>query len=257
MPFVRDAALALPLGVAVGLMLGLVGGGGAITAVPALVYVLGQDVKEATTASLLIVGTTALVAALDHARGGRVRVRLALVLAVGGAVGAVVGTGLNRRADPDTILFLFAFVLLAAAYAMLRRSEMWPPQAPAVRDGLSSRALPAGVAVGVLTGFFGVGGGFVIVPLLVLAFGLPIRIAVGTSLLVIALSSTAGFVAHLATGDLDWVVTMAFTAGGVAGAFAGSRLSTRVPAKRLHEAFALLIASVAVFVLAETAISMV
>ena len=252
-----NVLLALPFGIAIGLLLGLVGGGGAILAVPVLVYVLGQDVKQATTASLVIVGATALVGGLDHARRGRVRIRLALALGTGGAIGAVVGTALNRFADGDTILFLFAFVLLGASYGMLRRGDRPPPAQPPTASVPWLRAVPAGAAVGVLTGFFGVGGGFLIVPLLVLVFGVPIQPAVGTSLLVIALSSAVGLVSHLATGGLDWQVAAAFTAGGIAGALAGSRLSLRLPARRLNEGFALLVAAVAVFLLAKSAVTVV
>jgi uncharacterized membrane protein YfcA len=252
---VADALLALPFGLAIGLSLGLVGGGGAILAVPLLVYVLDQDVKQATTASLVIVGATALVGALDHARGGRVRFRLALVLGAGGADGALVGTALNRLASPDAILFLFAFVLLAAAYAMLRSRDESHLERPLGSSELWLRALPAGAGVGVLTGFFGVGGGFLIVPVLVLLFGLTMQTAVGTSLLVIALSSAAGLGAHLATGGLDWLVAGAFTAGGIVGALAGSRFSAHLPAKRLREGFAVLVVAVAAFLLAGNATS--
>jgi uncharacterized membrane protein YfcA len=252
---VTTALLALPFGLAIGLSLGLVGGGGAIIAVPVLVYVLGESVKQATTASLVIVGATALVGTFDHGRRGRVRVRLALALGAGGALGALVGTTLNRLANPDTILFLFAFVLLAAAYAMLRSGE--EPQRERRRRAAEIwlRALPAGAGAGVLTGFFGVGGGFLIVPLLVLLFGLPIKAAVGTSLLVIALTSAAALTAHVATGAFDWAVAVAFTAGGVAGALAGSRVSAHVPAVRLREAFALLVTALAAVLLARDAIS--
>jgi uncharacterized protein len=253
---VADALLALPFGLAIGLSLGLVGGGGAIMAVPVLVYVLDQDVKQATTASLVIVGATALVGALGHARGGRVRVRLALALGAGGAVGALAGTALNRLTSPDTVLFLFAFVLLAAAYAMLRRSDEPHPERLCGRPSkIWLRALPAGAGVGLLTGFFGVGGGFLIVPLLVLLFGLTMKTAVGTSLLVVALTSAAALTAHLATGAFDWAIAGAFTAGGVIGALAGSRVSTHVPAARLREAFALLVIALASLLLARDATS--
>jgi uncharacterized protein len=252
---VADALLALPFGLAIGLSLGLVGGGGAIMAVPVLVYVLDQDVKQATTASLVIVGATALVGALDHARAGRVRVRLALAIGAGGAGGALAGTVLNRLASPDTILFLFSFVLLAAAYAMLRRSDDPHPEPPLRPSESWLRALPAGAGVGLLTGFFGVGGGFLIVPLLVLLFGLTMKTAVGTSLLVIALTSAAALTAHLATGAFDWAIAGAFTAGGVIGALAGSRVSARVPAARLREAFALLVIALAGALLARDATS--
>jgi uncharacterized membrane protein YfcA len=252
---VADALLALPFGLAIGLSLGLVGGGGAILAVPVLVYVLNQDVKQATTAALVIVGATALVGALDHARAGRVRVRLALALGAGGAVGALAGTALNRMTSPDTILFLFAFVLLAAAYAMLRRSDEPHPERLRRPTQIWLRALPTGAGVRLLTGFFGVGGGFLIVPLLVLLFGLTMKTAVGTSLLVIALTSAAALSAHLATGAFDWPITGAFTAGGIIGALAGSRVSARVPAARLREAFALLVIALAGALVARDATS--
>jgi hypothetical protein len=249
-----DAALAIAFGLAIGLSLGLVGGGGSILAVPVLVYVVGQDVKEATTAALLIVGTTALAGAVEHARRGRVRVRTALPFAAAGAAGAVVGTALNRLSSPETILVLLALLLLAAAYGMVRRpADDGRSETPARGRGLWLAVVPAGLGVGVLTGFFGVGGGFLIVPALVLLLGVPMRVAVGTSLLVIAVTSAAAFAAHVTTGGLDWAVAAVFTAAGVAGAVAGSRLAGRVPSARLRQGFAVLVAAVAVLVLAENA----
>jgi uncharacterized membrane protein YfcA len=246
--------LALPFGLAVGLSLGLVGGGGSILAVPILVYVLGEDVKDATTASLLIVGVTALAGAVDHARGGRVRVRTALPFGAAGGLGAFAGTALNRGASPETILFLFAIVLLAAAFGMVRRKDNYGRFETAARGrALWLEVIPTGLGVGVLTGFFGVGGGFVIVPALALLLGLPITVAVGTSLLVIALTSTAALAAHLTTGGLHWGVAGAFTAAGVAGAIAGSRLGERVSSRRLREGFAVLVVAVAALLLVENA----
>jgi uncharacterized membrane protein YfcA len=246
--------LAVSFGLAIGLSLGLIGGGGAILAVPVLVFVLDENVKQATTTSLMIVGAAALVGAIDHGRRGRVRARLAVALSAGGAVGAVAGTGLNRLVSADTILFLFAFVLLAAAYGMLRRNDK-PESEKRDRPTEEAwlRALPAGVGVGLLTGFFGVGGGFLIVPLLVLVFGFNMKTAVGTSLLVITLTSAAALTAHLATGTVDWAVAGPFTAGGVAGALVGSRVSAHVPARRLQEAFALLVITLAAVLLARDA----
>jgi uncharacterized protein len=145
--------LALPFGLAMGLSLGLVGGGGSILAVPVLVYVLGEGVREATTASLLIVGMTALGGALDHARAGRVRFRTAVAFGSSGALGSLAGTLLNRVASPRAILFLFGLLLLAAAGAMLRR----PEPRDRLHEGRAHswmRVLPLGFVVGVLTGFF-------------------------------------------------------------------------------------------------------
>jgi hypothetical protein len=234
---VSDPLLALPFGLAIGLSLGLLGGGGSILAVPVLVYVIGEGVREATTMSLLIVGSAALVGAVDHARAGRVRFRTAAAFGVAGAVGSVGGTLLNRLASPEAILFLFALLLLVVAAAMLRR----PDRSDEPRDQRThawTRAVPVGLLVGVLTGFFGVGGGFLIVPALALILGLQMPVAVGTSLLVISIVTAVAFAAHLTTGSIDWAVAAPFTAAALAGAVAGSRLVSRLPAVRLRQAFA-------------------
>jgi hypothetical protein len=244
------ALLALPFGLGVGLLLGLVGGGGSILAVPVLVYVLGQPVKAATTESLLIVGTAALVGAAAYARSGRVQIRTGLAFGAAGAAGAIAGTALNRLVSGQALLLAFAVLLLAAAAAMLRRR----PDLPEPSGKLSLvRVAPAGLATGVLTGFFGVGGGFVIVPALVLLLGVPITLAVGTSLLVIALTSGAALAGHLATGSIDWTIALAFTAAAIAGALAGRRLSAAVSAERLGQLFALLLVAIAVFLVAKNA----
>jgi uncharacterized membrane protein YfcA len=196
---VSGALLARPFG----LLLGLVGGDGSILAVPVLVYVLGQPVKAATTESLLIVGTAALVAAADYARNGRVQIKTALAFGVAGAGGAIAGTALNRLVNGRALLLAFALLLLAAAAAMLPRQ----PDPPKPRGNLSLLGVaPTRLGTGVLTGFFGIGGGFVIVPALVLLLGPPITLAVGTPLLVITLTSGAALAAHLASGSIDWTI---------------------------------------------------
>jgi uncharacterized membrane protein YfcA len=248
----HNALLALPFGLAIGVSLGLVGGGGSILAVPVLVYVLGEPVKEATTASLAIVGTTALIGAADHIRGGGVRVRLALAFGAAGALGALAGTALNRVASGSSILIAFAVVMLAAAYALIRgRGEGSGDEAEARGRTLALRVIPAGVGIGVLTGFFGVGGGFVIVPALVLLLGLPMTVAIGTTLLVIALTSASALVAHLATGRVDWAVVASFTAAAIAGEIAGSRVGNRLSSARLTQVLAVLIVGVALFLIAK------
>jgi uncharacterized membrane protein YfcA len=249
---VRDTLLAVPFGVAIGLALGLVGGGGSILAVPVLVYVLGEPVKEATTASLAIVGTTALVGAADHARVGGVRGRIAAVFGLGGAGGAVAGTALNRLADAHVLLLAFAGVMLGSAYAMLRGRTVRPrAETPADVRTLAVRILPVGVGVGVLTGFFGVGGGFVIVPALVLLLGLSMPVAIGTSLLVIALTSVSALAAHLASGSVDWAVVIAFTAAAIVGTLAGSAAGRHLSGARLTQVFATMIVVVACFLIAK------
>jgi uncharacterized membrane protein YfcA len=248
----RDALLALPFGLAIGIVLGLVGAGGSILAVPVLVYVLGEPVKQATTESLLIVGLTALAGALTAARERRVRWRIGLAFAAAGAAAALAGTALNRLVGSTAILLGFGALLLAAAFAMSRAPDrsVRPPQ-------VRARVGAAGAATGLLTGFFGVGGGFLIVPALTLGVSLPMALAVGTSLLVIALTSGAALAAHLASGGIDPSLTAGFAGAAIAGAVAGSRLHTRVPEQLLRRLFAALLAVVGVAVLAANLASLI
>jgi uncharacterized protein len=249
---VHDALLALPFGLAIGILLALVGGGGSILTVPLLVYILGEPVKRATTESLLIVGVTALVGAVAAGRAGRLHVRLALAFAGAGAAGAVGGTALNRLVGGRAILLGFALLLLIAAFAMIRSPKVeLAARGPEARTPSWSRVTAAGAATGLLTGFFGVGGGFVIVPALALVLGLPMTLAVGTSLLVIALTSAAALAAHLASGAINPSLSAAFTVAAITGAATGSRLHGRVPERRLRQLFAVLLAAVAAFLLAK------
>jgi uncharacterized membrane protein YfcA len=242
----HDVLLAVPFGIAIGLSLGLVGGGGSILAVPVLVYVLGEPVREATTASLAIVGITAVVGAADYARRGTVRVRVGVLFAAGGAVGAIAGTFVNRRLDERLLLLAFAVVMLVSAYAMLRGARGRRSAAAEIAPSDRTAAIIAtGVGIGVLTGLFGVGGGFVILPALVLLLGLPMPVAVGTSLLVVALTSASALAAHLATGGIDWAVAGSFAAAAIVGALAGSRLGRRLSSERLTHIFAVLVIVVA------------
>ena len=245
-------ALTLAFGVIVGLALGLVGGGGSILTVPILIYALGESVHLATGTSLAIVGANALIGAWDHGRGGRVRLRTALIVGGTGIVGALAGTYLNHLAPGRVILLGFAGLMLVAAVAMARvrlgdRTESESP------TGFSPQVMGAGLAVGVLTGFFGVGGCFLIVPALVLVLGLPMRAAVGTSLFVIAINAGAALLGHL-HGGVDWGVTALFIIGGTAGSIAGSRLSGRLDERRLRLGFAGMVVLVALYILARTLI---
>ncbi len=245
----RDALLAVPFGLAIGLLLGLVGAGGSILAVPVLVYVLGEPVKQATTESLLIVGLTALVGAYAASRAGRVRWRIGLAFAAAGAVGAVAGTALNRLVGAQTILLGLGVLLLGAAYGMVRR-----PRPGARRDShppVRPRVAAAGAATGVLTGFFGVGGGFVIVPALTLAVGLPLTIAVGTSLFVMTLTSGAALTAHLATGGMNVGLAVPFAVASIVGAVVGTRMHRNFHPLVLRRLFAALLVVVAIFVIAK------
>lgn len=245
---------AVALGVAVGLVLGALGGGGSVLTVPALVFVLGLTAQEATTGSLIIVGITAASAALGHARAGHVQWRRGLVLAAAGVPAALLGTAANRLVDQDVLLLAFAALMLVAAIGMLITSPGSDDDASEERRDrplggwLWLRVLAAGLLIGALTGFFGVGGGFVIVPVLVVVLHVPIATAVGTSLVVIALNSGVSLAARWGSASIAWEVIAPFTAAAVVGSFAGKRVADRLPAAALTRAFAVLLVLVAAYV---------
>ncbi len=203
------ALLLIPFGLLIGISLGAVGGGGSILAVPVFVFVAGQSAKEATVSSLFVVGTSALSGLRPHVKAGRTKVGPGLAFGGAGIGGSYVGARINAKVNPDTLLLVFALLVLVAARAMWRRNRAAgdgpsgapvvtaAPGVPRVGAGLFSgpslamaaKVLLAGTVVGFLTGFFGVGGGFVIVPALVLSLGFTMPQAAGTSLLVIAINS--------------------------------------------------------------------
>ncbi len=241
--------LSLVLGTIIGLSLGMLGGGGSILTVPALVYLVGIPVAQATGTSLAIVGTTALVGAVRHQRAGRVALRAALGFGAASVAGSILGSLLGKHIAGGLLLVLFAFLMLAAGVTMLRRrsgqtraSARRVPAGP-VKIGL------AGFGVGLLTGFFGVGGGFVIVPALTMVLGLPMATAVGTSLVVIVMASAAGFATHLGAGSLNAAVTLFFVLGGVTGALSGVHLAGRLPEPALRRSFAVLVFALAGYLL--------
>ncbi|HLJ66691.1 MAG TPA: sulfite exporter TauE/SafE family protein [Chloroflexota bacterium] len=248
-------ALSVLLGSLVGFSLGLIGGGGSILTVPLLVYVLGESVSSAIGTSLAIVGLNALAGFLGHWRERRVRLQTGLAFGAVGTAGAFLGTWLGHFLPAREILFLFALLMIVAALAMVRRTEpaLVPLQEGVNEDAYSTddrgRVLVAGVGVGVLTGFFGVGGGFVVVPALVIVLGLPMRLAVGTSLLIIAINSAAGLIAHLHYGTISLATTLLFAAGGMVGTVLGTRLAGRVPEPQLRRIFAYGMVVVALYLL--------
>jgi uncharacterized membrane protein YfcA len=263
------ALLASPFGFLTGLSLGTLGGGGSILAVPALVYVVGLSATSATATSLAVVAVTAVWALARHHRAGHVRVAPGILFALAGIGGSVVGSVLNQRVDPDVLLLGFAAVMLAAAAGMVRRARgrlgagdepIDAGTEPADRGDAATvrvaRRIDArmiagvmigGTIVGFLTGLFGVGGGFVIVPMLVLVLGFSMRDAVGTSLLVIAISSAIARVPRIGTDAIDPAVTVAFTLAALAGATLGTRVATRVDPTRLVTWFGGLLVAVALY----------
>ena len=249
------AILAVVTGIGIGLSLGLLGGGGSILTVPALVYILGQDVSTAAATSLIVVGSNSLLGAGAHFRARRVRWRTALVFGGAGLLGALPGAKLNHVLPGALILLLFAGVMLAAAVLMLRRRHVVETDrssdCPTRRYCLTASV--AGVAVGFMTGFFGVGGGFLIVPALAgaLRFGMPH--AVGTSLAIIALNSASGLFGYLIFGHVQFGLAIPLVAGGAAGIALGAALAGRVPDKGLRRMFALMLVLLALFLVAQNA----
>lgn len=232
--------VALLLAALVGVSLGLLGGGGSILTVPILTYVLGMEPREAIASSLFIVGTTSAVSVISHARAGRVRWRTGLIFGASGMAGAFAG-GLLGGFIPGTILMLlFAVMMVTTATAMIRgRRRSVDGEAP--RTHRLARIILDGFLVGLATGLVGAGGGFLIVPALTLLGGLPVAVAIGTSLLVIAMKSYAGLAGYLFTVQLNWPVVLAFTATAIAGSFVGTALAGKLPEKTLRIGFGLFV----------------
>lgn len=246
-------AIGLLLAALVGLAIGLLGGGGAILAVPVFVYVLGYGIKEAVVASLVVVGVTSLFGAMEHWREGHVRLRVALVFGLVAAVGAYLGAYLASFLSGAVQLVIFATVMLVAAFFMLREGGSREDEKDDASSGSAGWTILGlvgpGVGVGVLTGLVGVGGGFMIVPALVLIGNIPMDVAVGTSLLVIAMNSAGGFVGYLGQVTVQWGFVALFSAVAIAGSFAGAYLTRFVPEKALRKWFAVFLIVMAILVL--------
>ena len=238
---------ALALSSVVGLSLGLVGGGGSIITVPILVYVARLPVTQAVALSLAIVGATSAVGAAAQGRDGNVHLKAAAVFGATGMIGALAGARLTPLVPPPVLLALLSFLMIAVGLRMARgKSEAGEP--PVVECHFGKCGL-AGVGLGVLTGFLGVGGGFLIVPALLRFAHLPMRQAVGTSLLIIAVNSASGFVGHLGELQGSAALAAAFIAVAVAGMFAGMGLARRMQPAGLKSAFGWLSLAVAAFLL--------
>lgn len=238
-------ALALVIGVA----LGLLGGGGSILTVPVFTYIAGLDPKVAIASSLPVIAVTSAVGALGHWRARNVQVRTALIFGGLAMIGGFAGARLAVFLSGTTQMLLFATVMLAAAAAMFRATP-----APAEPRGEPAHValgtlLPLGLGVGTLTGLVGVGGGFLIVPALVQFGGLPMHVAVGTSLLVIAMNSFAGAVGYVGRVAFPLELLLPFTGLAVVGILVGAGLARRVPHGVLRRAFAVLLLVVAAFIL--------
>lgn len=278
----------LGLAVAVGISLGLLGGGGSILTVPILTYVVGMDPREAIAASLFIVGVTSAVGLLPHARASRVRWKVGALFGLASMAGAFVGGLAGGHINGTILMFLFAVMMVATATAMIRGRKKDPSagspagahagpdatahdpagaglrgghatqvalQAPVETDSSAPDKLPLvriildGLAVGIATGLVGAGGGFLVVPVLNLLGGLPMAMAVGTSLLVVAMKSFAGLGGYLLSVQFNWPLVGAFTAIAVAGSFIGSALAGRIPEKSLRKGFGYFVLAMGAIVL--------
>ncbi len=235
--------LAYLLAAGVGLVLGALGGGGSILAVPIFVYALAMDPKIAIAMSLPIVGLTSLAGAWGHWREGHLQVKQALIFGIAAMLGAFTGTQLAGLISGRTQLAALAVVMGAAALSMLAPTRT-PADAPAGSPSLVL-SIVTGLLIGVLTGLLGVGGGFLFVPALVLFARLPMKQAIGTSLLVIAMSSTAGLLGYLGHVPVDWGVVIRFTTAAIVGLAAGVYLVRFLPHQSLRRAFGVFLLVVA------------
>lgn len=240
--------VAAVVGLAVGVIVGALGAGGGIVSVPVLVYLLGFTPHDATAASLVIVAVTAVVSVLPHARRGTVDWRTGATFGLLSVVGSLVGGRVSARVDPDVLMASFSALLAAVAVYMAIRGVRERRGAQTRRRSSVLLLVCLSTLTGLLTGFFGVGGGFMVVPILVLVFGLPMRQAAGTSLVIMVITALAGLAARLGTPlGVDWLLVAVFTAGSMLGGLAGEPLTRHAKNYQLTFTFAALLAIVAVY----------
>jgi uncharacterized protein len=250
-----ELVLAAALGLVIGGVVGAVGGGGAILALPVLVYVLDQGASPATTASLIVVAIGASAGTSAHAREGYLCWRVALAFAIPAAAGAYLGTLANTEVGARTLVLAFVPLMLLAAAATYTRGGKAPPAVE--QDGGCPRPrVPAvgasGLGVGALTGFFGVGGGFVIVPALTMLLDLPMRRAIATSLAIITFTGIAALASHLIEGaEPNWPLTTLLAAAAAVGALAGSRVGLGLRPATLAHAFGVIVAVIGLLLLVD------
>ena len=253
--------IALLLALLIGASLGLLGGGGSILTVPILRYVLGMEGHSAIAMSLLVVGTTSVAALVAHARRGRVQWRTGLIFGAAGMLGAYLAGRIAHLIPAPILLAAFSVMMFATAIAMLRPERK--PRNGSRRSGRPPAQLPIGkvlaegLVVGAVTGLVGAGGGFLVVPALVLLGRLPMDLAIGTSLLVIALKSFAGFAGYVGHTPFDWTLALSISASAVVGSFGGALLASRLSAGALRQGFGWFVVAMAFFILAREAPALV
>lgn len=243
-------------GVLVGFVLGLVGGGGSILAVPLMVYLVGVPSPHmAIGTSALAVAVNALTSLVSHLRQGTVKWRCASVFAASGIAGALAGSSVGKAVDGQRLLFLFALVMVAVGIVMLRnRKREGDPSVVLGREN-APRLVGYGFGTGLFSGFFGIGGGFLIVPGLIAATGMPMLNAVGSSLVAVSAFGLTTAANYAVSGLVDWALATAFILGGMAGGLLGARLAKRLSGTRgrLTVFFALLTFTVAAYMLWKSA----
>jgi uncharacterized membrane protein YfcA len=254
------------VGLLIGFIFGGLGGGGAILTVPALIAIAGQHAGDAMTSSLVVVGLAASAGVISRIPGGRIAWRTAIAFGVAGVPASWIGSLLNHVVDPRVLMLGFACVMFLAAAAMVNK-RLGGDVAPATTtsaDGVTARrgarfiaTIAAGFGVGLLTGFFGVGGGFVVVPALVLIVRLPMDVAVGTSLVIVATNALSSLSARAAVAHFDWAVIVPFTFAAVVATVAARFIADRVPAARLRQALAALLVLVAGHTMWESASALI
>lgn len=250
---------ALGSGSVIGLILGLVGGGGSILAVPLLIYVVGVASPHAAIGTAAVAVTiNALASLLGHARAGRVKWRCAGVFAVSGMIGAALGAELGKAVDGKRLLVLFGLLMIGVGLSMLRkRRAAEAPEVRLTRDSAATllpRLVPIGLGVGLAAGFFGIGGGFLIVPGLVLATAMPLPFAIGTSLVVVSALGLTTATSYALSGLVDWRVTALLIAGGIGGTIAGIALGKVLGSRKglLERGFAAVVIAVGGYVIASS-----
>jgi len=250
-----QAALAVLSGAGVGFSLGLIGGGGSILAVPLLIYVVGiTDAHVAIGTGALAVAANAFANFIGHFRAGNVKWPCAATFAVAGIGGAAIGSSLGKLVDGQQLLFLFALAMIAVAAAMLRpRANAGHPDVR-ITPRIAVRLIVIGLLVGAISGFFGIGGGFLIVPGMMLGSGMPILNAIGSSLLSVGSFGLTTAVNYARSGLVDWTIALLFIAGGIGGGVLGMRCAIRLAANRrtLTSIFAGVVFTVAIYMLSRT-----
>lgn len=239
--------LELALGFGIGLSLGLLGGGGSILTVPALVYLVGQTPQAAVTTSLAIVGANSLMGAMFHRAQGTLNWKVAFLFGGAGMLTSYLSANISKQLPPAVLLIAFAVLMLSIGIMLFIRGEAASVEKTTAKPILL--VVTSGAGVGFLTGVLGVGGGFLVVPALVMLVGLPVQVAVGTSLVVIAMNSAAGFLGHAGGASFDPAMMLVFVTAGLAGTFAGTKISRRISSSKLQKAFAGFVILLAFFLL--------